>query len=74
MNGEVAFHDRRCLRMRSSRASCEECAKGCPLRAITIGEGPVSDQHRCVGCLLCTVSCPTGALVPREASLFGLLT
>ncbi|MDZ4163750.1 MAG: 4Fe-4S binding protein [Smithellaceae bacterium] len=74
MNREIIFHDARCLRMRSSRATCERCVISCPLQAITIQEGPVIDHDRCVGCLQCTVSCPTGALLPKDTSLFSLLT
>lgn len=74
MNTEILFQDTRCLRMRSHRATCERCLSHCPQRAITMAQGPVINHDRCTGCLLCTVACPTGALLHKEAQLFPLLT
>lgn len=73
MSSSTTFHSSRCLRMRAPKPTCSRCISSCQCQAITLEEGPLIDPHRCVGCLLCTVACPTGALVPKEGRLFDLL-
>ncbi len=37
----------------------------CPVEAITIDQGTgakVVDDHRCVGCKVCTIACPYGTI------------
>lgn len=52
----------RCLRMRFSESSCRRCIDICPHGAVAI-DGKLSiDPEKCLGCLLCTAVCPTGAL------------
>lgn len=63
--GKVALRRELCLRSFSPRASCQRCAKSCPLGGIEItGEGPeIIDCNRCG---LCAAVCPTGALRDPE--------
>ena len=49
---------------------CEEplCVKGCISGALRVQDGVIRlDQHKCVGCYTCVLSCPYGAIMPGEA-------
>lgn len=52
----------RCLRMRFSASSCRRCIDICPHGAVVIDGRLSIDPEKCLGCLLCTAVCPTGAL------------
>ncbi|MEO0079367.1 MAG: DUF362 domain-containing protein [candidate division WOR-3 bacterium] len=41
---------------------CEECARNCPARAITMSPFPRVDRRRCIACFCCAEICPTHAL------------
>lgn len=44
-------------------AACGTCAEGCPVGAITEGEGKYEiDQDVCVECGACAASCPVEAI------------
>ncbi|MBQ8831372.1 MAG: 4Fe-4S binding protein [Oscillospiraceae bacterium] len=44
--------------------SCGSCASGCPMDAITEGEGMyVIDADTCVSCGACAGACPMDAIV-----------
>ena len=46
--------------------SCGACAEGCPVGAISEGDGMyVIDQEKCIDCGSCADTCPVGA--PKEA-------
>ena len=50
---------------------CEDapCAKVCPVAAITHGEGMIElNESTCVGCKMCALACPFGAIEPHGTS------
>ncbi|MBO7364979.1 MAG: 4Fe-4S binding protein [Lachnospiraceae bacterium] len=43
---------------------CGSCAAGCPVEAISEGDGQfVIDQDACIQCGTCEGNCPVGAIV-----------
>lgn len=43
--------------------SCGSCADGCPVSAISEGDGKyVIDADTCIDCGNCAATCPTGAI------------
>ncbi|MEF2071144.1 4Fe-4S dicluster domain-containing protein [Consotaella aegiceratis] len=54
---------------------CEDapCARVCPVRAITHRDGMiVLDEKTCIGCKLCALACPFGAITPSGTGLAGV--
>lgn len=56
---------------------CEEafCARVCPVNAITQDaktERVVIDEKSCVGCKMCALACPFGAITPAGTSTAGV--
>lgn len=50
---------------------CEDapCAKVCPVAAITHGAGMIElNESTCVGCKMCALACPFGAIEPHGTS------
>ncbi len=46
--------------------SCGCCAEGCPVGAISEGDGKyVIDQDTCIGCGSCAATCPNEAIVEK---------
>ena len=46
---------------------CGACAAGCPVEAISEGDGKyVIDAEKCVDCGACASTCPVGAPQPEE--------
>lgn len=49
------------------------CARVCPVAAITLeGEAVVLDEKRCIGCKMCALACPFGAISPGGTSMSGV--
>lgn len=58
-------------------AHCAEapCLLACPVEAMRVGgeDGAVyCDQARCIGCLMCVMVCPIGAVYPADGRRFPL--
>ncbi|MBD3310023.1 P-loop NTPase [Candidatus Woesearchaeota archaeon] len=47
---------------------CRKCYENCYFSAISWEKGPVFDPLRCVGCGVCELVCPAGAVLMRQAS------
>ena len=50
-------------------SGCAECAKNCPVQAITMHAPtryPMVDQRKCILCLCCYELCPCDAMYPRK--------
>ncbi len=50
------------------KIACRECQKACPVQAIDIVRGPTETtqfllEDKCIGCGLCVIACPAGAVV-----------
>ncbi len=63
-----------CVRHRFAKSSCRQCFEICPSKALEWRDDGLNwDLNRCQGCLLCTASCPAGALQGSEISFVALL-
>lgn len=54
---------------------CEDapCARVCPVNAITHGaDAIVLDEKTCIGCKMCALACPFGAITPAGTSIAGV--
>lgn len=54
---------------------CEDapCAHVCPVNAIWLAEDQVVlDEKRCIGCKMCALACPFGAITPSGTSISGI--
>ena len=57
--------------------NCEDapCIKVCPVNAIVQGESAVElNEVTCIGCKLCAIACPFGAITPSGTSNLGVAT
>ncbi|CAH2605558.1 hydrogenase 4 component A (plasmid) [Rhodovastum atsumiense] len=55
--------------------NCEDapCGRVCPADAIWIADGRVVlDEQRCIGCKMCALACPFGAITPAGTSISGV--
>lgn len=49
------------------------CARVCPVEAIRLVDGAVMlDEKRCVGCRMCALACPFGAITPSGTPVAGV--
>jgi len=56
---------------------CEDafCARVCPVKAITHdakGQRVVIDEKTCIGCKMCALACPFGAITPSGTGIAGV--
>lgn len=54
---------------------CEDapCARVCPVNAITHGPDSIDlDEKTCIGCKMCALACPFGAITPHGTSIAGV--
>ncbi len=54
---------------------CEDapCARVCPVDAITLGPDSVMlDEKICIGCKMCALACPFGAITPQGTGIAGI--
>ncbi|WP_247872074.1 4Fe-4S dicluster domain-containing protein [Azospirillum sp. TSO35-2] len=54
---------------------CEDapCARVCPVNAIThAADAIVLDEKICIGCKMCALACPFGAITPSGTSVAGV--
>lgn len=51
-----------CLRTGKPYVPCTVCADYCPVKAISVGARAATISEDCLGCGLCSVACPTGAI------------
>lgn len=54
---------------------CEDapCARVCPVNAITHGgDSILLDEKTCIGCKLCALACPFGAITPSGTGVAGV--
>ena len=62
----------------SAVSLCHQCASApclaiCPTGVITRENGIVRvDEQRCVGCKMCSIACPYGAVIPSGTSVAGV--
>jgi hydrogenase-4 component A len=49
------------------------CARVCPVDAIRLADGAVRlDEKRCIGCKMCALACPFGAISPSGTPMSGV--
>ena len=49
------------------------CVGVCPVGALKVENGVVrTDEQRCIGCKLCAIACPYGAIEPSGTSVAGV--
>ena len=58
----------RCLRNRQRSSQCRRCSDSCPEKAISFRPTVNIATEQCSGCLSCTASCQTEALVPTSST------
>lgn len=64
----------RCVAVRNRNSKCRRCKDVCAENAITVGNNKLAvDNKVCSECGLCTVVCPTEALVPLRPTDAALL-
>ncbi|EJW12575.1 Formate hydrogenlyase subunit 2 [Rhodovulum sp. PH10] len=54
---------------------CEDapCARVCPVDAITLsGDAVLLDEKLCIGCKMCALACPFGAIAPSGTPITGV--
>jgi hydrogenase-4 component A len=54
---------------------CEDapCARVCPVNAITFGTNSVDlNEQTCIGCKMCALACPFGAITPHGTTIAGV--
>jgi hydrogenase-4 component A len=54
---------------------CEDapCARVCPVNAITFGpDSIILNEQTCIGCKMCALACPFGAITPQGTSIAGV--
>ena len=54
---------------------CEDapCARVCPVDAITLGDHQIDlNEQKCIGCKLCAIACPFGAITPSGTPVSGV--
>lgn len=62
----------------SAAVTCHHCADApclevCPVRAVYRSDRAVRvDEQRCIGCKLCAIACPYGAITPSGTSVAGV--
>lgn len=50
------------------------CARVCPVDAIHLVDGAVRlDEKRCIGCKMCAIACPFGAISPSGTPVSGVV-
>ncbi|RHW43549.1 4Fe-4S dicluster domain-containing protein [Neobacillus notoginsengisoli] len=58
-----------CTKLISPKSTCNSCANHCPMNSISFAKKEIVIDDNCIGCGICAMVCPTGALLANHPPL-----